>query len=133
MGGKNYTKGRYAEYYLAKILMRYGYAVLRAPASGAKAKRFPYPDIIAFLKGRLLVFEVKRRQRRQTVYLSEEQYRTLKYWADRGAEAYVAVRYDTEGPDFFIVPLSCVEHSDGKYRLPVEKVIDCSKKIQEVV
>ena len=113
--------------------MKYGYMVLRAPASGRKAKRLPYPDLLAFKHGRLLIFEVKRRQRRQAVYLSEEQYRTLKAWQEKGAESYVVVRYDSEGPDYIAVPLECIENDNGKYRLTVERVIDCGKNILEVI
>lgn len=116
--------------------MRYGYAVLRAPASGAKAKRLPYPDLLAFKHGRVLIFEVKRRQRRQAVYLSEDQYRTLMFWKSRGAEVYIAVRYDSEGPEFRLVPIECIEEMDGadrRYRLSVDRVLECGKLVQEVV
>lgn len=132
---ETYQKGRYAEIYLARILMRYGYAVLRAPASGAKAKRLPYPDLLAFKNGRILIFEVKRRSRRQAVYLSEDQYSTLMFWKSKGAEVYVAVRYDVEGPDFLLVPIDCAEEvgdSAPKYRLSVDRVLECGKRVQEV-
>jgi len=115
--------------------MRYGYAVLRAPASGAKAKRLPYPDLLAFKNGRILIFEVKRRSRRQAVYLSEDQYSTLMFWKSKGAEVYVAIRYDSEGPDFLLVPIGCVEAVDGsppRYRLSVDRVLECGKRVQEV-
>ncbi len=39
---------------LAYKLYQRGWAVIRAPASGAKAKRYLYPDLVAIKKGRIL-------------------------------------------------------------------------------
>jgi len=42
-----YLIGKRYELELARKLHKYGFAVIRAPASGRKAKRVPYPDIVA--------------------------------------------------------------------------------------
>ncbi len=75
-----------------------GFAVMRAPASGAKIRKADYPDIVAILKGKVAVFEVKARRKRVPIYLEPEQVRKLITFAERaGGKAYVAIKIPREG------------------------------------
>jgi len=91
------SKGRYGEYKLMQILKKSGYFVMRAPASGAKVKRFSYVDVLAIKKGLVLLFEVKRRQKRDTITIHKEQIDKLREAEEKsGGHAYIAVYLDDE-------------------------------------
>ena len=96
--GKNTkAKGRYGEYKLMQLLKKHGYFVMRAPGSGAKVKRFSYVDVVAIKKGLILLFEVKRRQKRDTITFNKEQIDKLKEAEEMtDGNAYVAVYLDDE-------------------------------------
>jgi len=96
-----YRLGKRAEYELIKKLVRAGYAVMRAPASGAKAKKVFYPDVMAVKykdgKYRVLIFEVKMRSRKIPIYIAGPKIWMLRDYARRsGGEAYVAVKIQPE-------------------------------------
>jgi Holliday junction resolvase len=75
--------GKRFELELARKLYRLGFAVIRAPASGRKSKRVPYPDIVAIKKRNILVISVKYRSTLGTIYISEDELRKMINFADR--------------------------------------------------
>ena len=102
MPSDRYAKGKMAELELAYRLWRAGWLVVRAPASGRRARRLFYPDILAARRTgsgtRLLIFEVKLRDRRRSVYLEPRKYRLILELTRRsGAEAWLAVKVASEG------------------------------------
>lgn len=118
---------------LALRLYREGFAVVRAPASGAKARRLYYPDVTAIYRGRVVAFEVKAFSRPRDVYLEEARYRRLLDFASRaGGMAVLAVKYVGTGV-WRIVPLELGERTpSGYYRYP-RGLIEGSKTLEEVV
>ncbi len=89
----NTRRGIRAERDLVYRLWRQGFAVLRGPASGAKAKHIFYPDVVAMYHGRIFVFEVKMRTSPTSISLQLEKLRKLYDFASRaGGEAYLAIK-----------------------------------------
>jgi len=110
-------KGKYAEYKLMQLLKKSGYFVMRAPASGSKVKRFSYVDVIAIKRGVILLFEVKRRKKRDTVIISKEQIEKLKEAQDlTGGLSYIAVYIDDEKRWYFFT-LDQLEDKGNHYLL----------------
>ena len=96
-------RGFAAERELARLLWSKGFAVIRGPASGARAKHLIYPDLVAIYKGKIYVIEVKYRHG-NTVYIPENQVNRLQEFARRArAEALIAVKIPRKG--WFIVRL----------------------------
>ena len=60
-----------------------GFACIRGPASGAKAKLFVQPDVVAIRNGYVLVIEVKTRKKGGAVYVEKEQVEKLREWSRR--------------------------------------------------
>lgn len=105
---------------LAQKLFRRGWAVMRAPASGAAAKRYLYPDLVALKHGRAVAIEVKTSSKERPIYLSRRQYEILKLWEERGgAEAWLAVKV-LDGRGWRLYPLSSVKEAGESYRLDLE-------------
>jgi Holliday junction resolvase len=75
--------GKRYELELARKLYRLGFAVIRAPASGRKSKRVPYPDIVAIKHRNILVISVKYRSSLGTVYVSQDELRKMADFAKR--------------------------------------------------
>ncbi len=88
---------------LASLLYKRGWAVMRAPASGAKVKRYPYPDLVALKKGYAAAIEVKTVSEERAIYVPKRQVETLMEWKARGgAEPWIAVKVlDGRGWRFF--------------------------------
>lgn len=104
-----YRRGKRAEMELIKKLRRAGYAVMRAPASGAKAKRVFYPDVFAVKydgnRYRVLVFEVKLRKTREFIAIPAPKIWLLHDYAKRsGGKAFVAVKIADE-KKWFVFPI----------------------------
>ena len=125
----SYERGKRAELELARILWRSGFAVMRAPASGARARRIPWPDIVAVKRDgggcRALVIEVKMRARRNTIYISSARLARLHEYARRmGAEAYIAVKV-AEEHRWYIIPISMLERQlvNGEPRYAVTATV----------
>jgi len=116
-------RGFEAERDLARKLWQKGFAVIRAPASGAKAKHYVYPDLVAIWRGKILVFEVKRRTKIATLYIDAKQVEKLREFCRRaGGEAFIAVKIVDERKWYF-VPLAELEQTEtGKYKVSVEKI-----------
>ena len=111
------AKGRYGEYKLMQLLKKHGYFVMRAPSSGSKVKRFSYVDVVAIKKGLILLFEVKRRQKRDTITFRKEQIDKLKEAEEMtGGNAYVAVYLDDE-KRWYLFTLDQLEDKGNHYLL----------------
>ena len=87
------SRGYRAERELVHILWRLGFAVMRAPASGARMRKAEYPDVVAIMKGKVAVFEVKSRAKLSGLYVESEQIKKLLDFAERaGGIPYIAVK-----------------------------------------
>jgi Holliday junction resolvase len=118
---------------LARMLYREGFAVIRAPASGSKAKRVFYPDIVAMYKKNILVFEVKTRSEPSDVYIEKEKVERLRDFAERsGGEAYIAVKITSSG-EWRAVPLNQLWTTrEGNYRVS-KFILERSIKLEELL
>lgn len=115
------ARGYRAERELVEILWRHGFAVMRAPASGAKIKVADYPDVVAIRAGRVAVFEVKARRSKGAIYVSKEQVRKLKEFARRaGGRAYIAIRIPNKGWRF--IPVEELEETAKNYKVSKEAI-----------
>ena len=101
-----YLIGKRYELELARKLYKYGFAVIRAPASGRRTKRVPYPDIVAIKCRNVLVISVKYRSTIGTIYVSEDELRKMVNFANR-ADGIMMVAVKVRGlGDWRVIPLS---------------------------
>ena len=136
MGVELYRRGKVAEFKLGRLLLRRGYFVMRAPASGRRAKRFRYPDLVAIRRGRVLLFEVKLRKHRDTIHIDWGQVESLRYASQLcGGEAYIAVYVSEEKEWFFfgIDDLEVQEHGEGKRYVITVGMYERAKRLDDVV
>ncbi len=128
-------KGFQAERELVKKLWRYGFAVLRGPASGSGARTIFYPDLLAIYKGRIFVIEVKYRSTDKDIYIDKEKINKLKDFAQRAhAEILIAVKIKNKG--WFVVPLehNCMETQKGcRIALREHNIIPINEFINNIV
>ncbi|MCD6487797.1 MAG: Holliday junction resolvase [Desulfurococcales archaeon] len=136
MGYEMYYRGKRAEYDLGRRLLRHGFFVMRAPGSGRRSKRFRYPDLLAIRKGRILLFEVKLRKKRETIIIPWKQYENLRYAASlSGGEPYIAV-YVQEDKEWYFFKLEELEeqvHEKGKRYLITIAMYDRAHKFEEII
>jgi len=119
----NRVRGFSHERDLARRLWEYGFAVIRAPASGSRAKHLKYPDLVAIYQGRVLALEVKTTRGEKPVYVRGDQVEKLVEFSKRaGATPYIAVKYIGEGEWFFIPLEKLVKLEKGSFKIPVEAV-----------
>jgi len=136
MGVVYRRRGFHYERELARMLYREGFAVIRAPASGSKAKRVFYPDIVALYKKNILVFEVKTRSEPSDIYIDKYKVERLRDFAERsGGEAYIAVKTTSTG-EWRAVPLRDLWTTrEGNYRVSkfiLERSINLGELIKKV-
>jgi Holliday junction resolvase len=126
-------KGFEHERELARRLFKEGFAVLRAPASGAKVFRLIYPDVVAIFKGRVLVFEVKAYSSLRVVYIDASRYERLMAFAERsGGEAFLAFKLIGTG-EWRLVPFSKLEKiRSGVYRCGIGQ-LEIAEKLEDVI
>ncbi len=120
-GSRRRRRGFDAERELARILWSKGFAVVRGPASGARARHLFYPDLIALYKGRIIVIEAKyRADLRQALYIDRDKAEKLLDFAHRaGGEAVIAVKIPRRG--WYIVPVAAAQRTDsGALRIDEE-------------
>ncbi len=130
---KSRQRGFNAERELARILWRYGFAVVRGPASGARARKVFYPDLIAIYKGKIFVVEVKYRSTSQsTVYINKKKVDKLIDFAKRaGGKVVIAVKIPKEG--WFIIEFNKVEYtSDGSIKIN-RQVLEEATRLEEFI
>ena len=126
-------RGFHYERELARMLYREGFAVIRAPASGSRAKRLFYPDIVAIYKRNILVLEVKARSEISDIYIDKYKVERLRDFAERsGGEAYVAVKITSLG-EWRAVPLRDLWTTrEGNYRVS-KFILEKSARLEDVV
>ncbi len=126
-------KGFSRERELARLLWKHGFAVLRAPASGAKTRRIIYPDLVALKNGVILVFEVKTRENPSTIYIKREQMNRLKEFVYRsGGQGFIAVKI-MDGRGWRFIPLDMVEETPGgNYKISLD-TLEQGLKINNII
>jgi Holliday junction resolvase len=101
-----YLIGKRYELELARKLYKMGFAVIRAPASGRKAKRVPYPDIVAIKHRNILVISVKYRSTLGTIYVSGDELKKMIDFARRSDGIMLIAIKVRELGDWRAIPLS---------------------------
>jgi Holliday junction resolvase len=126
-------RGFQAERDLARKFNRYGFAVIRGPASGRRGKHLKYPDLVALYNKRILVFEVKSISQLKDVYIPREEVDKISRFAKiANGEAYIAVKIYRE-PTVRIIPIDKLKETSGdKYRLKKED-IEKAMTLEELV
>jgi Holliday junction resolvase len=123
-------RGFNAERELARILWENGFAVVRGPASGARARHIVYPDLVALYHGKIFVFEIKYRHA-TTIYITLEQVRKLLEFASRaGAEPYIAVKIPRRG--WYIVSFKNAKETPKGIKID-EEVLERSTPLQQFI
>lgn len=103
---------------LARRLWKLGFAVIRGPASGAKAKRVLYPDLVAIKNKNIYIFEIKTREREEHIYIERYQVDKLREFARRsGGKPFIAIKVVREG-EWRFVPIESLEITEsGNYKV----------------
>jgi len=105
---------------LVNRLERLGFAVLRAPASGAGTK-LDRPDLVAGRRGFCIAVEVKT-TRRRVLYVRAESLEQLIRFAERfGAEPYLAVKFKRSGYGWLLLKPDHMEKTGRGYRITLEE------------
>jgi len=136
LGYERYERGKRAELELGRRLLRVGYFVMRSPASGRRARRFRYPDLVAIRRGRVLLFEVKLRKHRDTIHIPWRQVENLCYASQLcGGEAYIAVYIQEEKEWFFfrLGDLEVQEHEGGRRYVITVSMFEKALRFEDVV
>jgi Holliday junction resolvase len=101
-----YLIGKRYELELARKLYKLGFAVIRAPASGRKAKRVPYPDIVAIRHRNVIVISVKYRSSLGTIYVSQDELKKMMDFAKRSDGIMLIAIKVKELGDWRVISLS---------------------------
>lgn len=116
------SKGDRRERELTNALDDIGFAVMRAPASGAATDR-ELPDILAGNGKSFYAIEAKA-SGGDPIYLDKEEVEALIFFADNfGAEPQIGVRFDRRDWAFF-APKTLYTTPSGNYRVKEEKLSD---------
>lgn len=111
-------KGFQHERDLARKLWDHGFAVIRAPASGSKAKHIMYPDLVAIRDRHIFAFEIKTVYREKTIYIPKIQVEKLREFIRRaGGKGYIAVKIVGESGWRFISLDELEETCGGNYKV----------------
>ncbi len=115
-------------------LWKKGFAVMRAPASGAKARRFAVPDLVAIRNGVVLVFEVKTMREERDLYVPVHQVSKLIEFVKRsGGYAFIAVKIVGHGMGWRFIPIDKIEKTPaGNYKVSV-KLFSSGLTIRDLV
>ncbi|MFQ5998414.1 MAG: Holliday junction resolvase Hjc [Candidatus Bathyarchaeia archaeon] len=126
------ARGSDQERELVHRLDELGFAVLRAPASGAKT-RLDRPDIVAGRKGFHISIEVKTTSRK-TLYINRESIEQLLRFAERfDAKPLLAVKFKRQHRDWLLLePRQLVRTSTG-YKLPMKTAINRGATLEALV
>jgi Holliday junction resolvase len=109
-----------------------GFAVIRAPASGSRAKRIAYPDIVAIRKGIVFAFEVKTTHKNKPIYVPKHQVEKIREFIRRaGGYGFIAVKIIGETGWRFISIDKLVE-TENNYKID-RKALTNSLKIQDIL
>ena len=124
-------KGDRRERELVNRLDDAGFAVMRAPASGAATER-DLPDVLAGNGDRFYAIEAKS-SADDRIYLQGEEVESLVYFAQNfGASARIGVRFDREDWYFFH-PGDCHTTDGGNYRVKRETALSDGTDFAELV
>lgn len=117
---------------LALRLWEMGFAVIRGPASGARAKRILYPDLVAIRTGKIYAFEVKTRISKKPIYVEKRQVEKLSEFVKRaGGRAFIAVKIVGE-TDWKLIPIELLKSSGGKSYKVDEESLSRSLSIRDI-
>jgi Holliday junction resolvase len=120
-------KGDRRERELVNRLDEAGFAVMRAPASGAATER-ELPDVLAGDGERFYAIEAKSSSG-DPIYLDAEEVEALVYFAQSfGAKARIAARFDREEWAFFH-PADLHTTKSGNKRVKKEKTLEAGEDI----
>lgn len=123
-------KGGRRERELVNLLNNNGFAVLRAPASGAAAQR-ELPDALAGNGDEFYALEAKSRSD-ERFYVDGREIEDLFYFAMMfGAKPRLAVRFDNEDW-YFIHPIVLHITDGGNYRITKDIILNEGKTIEEI-
>lgn len=123
-------KGDRTERELVNKLDDRGFAVMRAPASGAATKR-ELPDVLAGNGDVFLAIEGKA-SGKDKIYIDGEEVDDLCYFAEKfGADPRIGVRFDRRDWYFFH-PDECYTTSGGNYRVKEEVALEEGADLDEV-
>ncbi|MCE4606055.1 MAG: Holliday junction resolvase [Desulfurococcales archaeon] len=139
-------KGFYYERSLARKLWSKGFAVIRGPGSGGGSKDIVQPDLVAVKKGKIFIFEIKVRWKRNAIYIDKEKVDRLKEFAKRsGGEPFIAVKV-IDYIDWKFIPVDQLKKTGkGNYKVSMESLgealtfsgllglVDNSRKIMDYV
>jgi Holliday junction resolvase len=124
-------KGNRRERELVNALDDAGFAVMRAPASGAATER-ELPDVLAGNGEDFYAIEAKSSSGRP-IYLEGEEVENLVYFARNfGAKPRIAVRFDREDW-FFFHPGDLYTTDKGSYRVKKETALADGTDFAELV
>jgi Holliday junction resolvase len=124
-------KGNRRERELVNALDEAGFAVMRAPASGAATDR-ELPDVLAGNGDDFYAIEAKSSSGRP-IYLEGEEVENLVYFARNfGAKPRIAVRFDREDW-FFFHPGDLYTTDKGSYRVKKETALADGVDFPELV
>jgi len=125
-------RGFEAERELVRKLWSKGFAVMRAPASGARTRLAAYPDVVAIFKGKIYAFEVKYRSDNFPIYIDKSQLQKLLEFSRRaGATPLVAVKRPNKG--WKLVPIDIAKQtSSGGIKID-DEVLDKGISLEEFV
>ena len=114
-------KGGRRERELVNQLDENGFAVMRAPASGAATER-ELPDVLAGDGEEFYAIEAKSSSG-DPIYIDEQEIIDLNHFAESfGAESRIGVRFDREDWYFFD-PEDCYRTNSGNYRVKKETAL----------
>jgi len=123
-------KGDRRERELVNLLDDYGFAVMRAPASGSATDR-ELPDVLAGDGDRFYAIEAKA-SAGDPIYLTGEEVEALVYFARNfGAKPRIGVRFDREDW-FFFHPADLYTTDAGSYRVKKETALADGADIDEL-
>jgi len=127
----NRRRGFSHERDLVQRFWNHGFAVIRSPASGSKAKIILYPDIVAIYHGKVLAIEAKTVRKERTIYLKQQQVEKLMEFSKRaGGEAYIAVKIVGTG-EWRFVDLKSLQETGG---LKITKAhLSTSLKLEDLI
>jgi Holliday junction resolvase len=123
-------KGDRRERELVNLLDEYGFAVMRAPASGSATHR-ELPDVLAGDGEQFYAIEAKSSSG-DPIYLRGEEVEALVYFARNfGAKPRIGVRFDREDWYFFH-PADLYTTDAGSYRVKLETALEEGTDIDEL-
>ncbi|WP_435197567.1 Holliday junction resolvase Hjc [Natronomonas sp. EA1] len=124
------SKGNRRERELVNLLDERGFAVMRAPASGAATER-ELPDVLAGNGELFYAIEAKASAGRP-IYLTGEEVEALVYFSRNfGAKPRIAVRFDREDWYFFH-PADLHTTDGGNYRVKKETALASGVDLAEL-